>query len=148
MLVVDPEKRFTVDQCLKHPWMTASTPRVEDSTDGLVGGVAGLEVSRRGVARERTLLSSINTVQVTNRVAMGDDQTPLKIYAKNPKQPGGGKKEPGPAEMRDPKEFIELGGKGDQSLFGNDGNSNYSKKDIAAAKDKGKGKAKGRPNGR
>lgn len=66
MLVVDPEKRFTVDQCLAHPWMTASVASVHDSTDGLAGGfVAGLDVHRRGVVRERTLLADINSVRVT-----------------------------------------------------------------------------------
>ncbi len=74
MLVVDPEKRFTIDQCLTHPWMTANAPSVNDSTNGLVSGVAGLEMTRRGAVRERTLLSSINTVQVTNRVPMGENK--------------------------------------------------------------------------
>ena len=152
MLVVDAEKRFTIDQCLTHPWMTAEVPGVNDSTNGLVSGVAGLEVNRRGVVRERTLLSSINTVEVTNRVPMGDNKPDLKIYSKNPK---GGKvpparKEPGPADKREPREFIELGGKGDQPLFGNDGDSNYPTADIGTTRPGAKtaGKAKGKANGR
>ncbi len=50
-----------------------------------------------------------------------------------------------------PREFIEMGGKGDQELFGYDGGSRYSAADIAApkgalpkAKIKGKGKGTGR----
>jgi serine/threonine-protein kinase Chk2 len=156
MLVVDPERRFTIDQCLAHPWMTAETPGVNDSTNGLVSGIAGLEFNRRGVARERTLLSSINDVQVTNRVPIGGDRPDLKIYAKNPKTGAGSstpKKELRPADLRDPREFMELGGKGDQELYGNDTASNYTKEDLAesakAAKAKGKGKGKGKqPNGR
>ncbi len=153
MLMVDPEKRFTIDQCLAHPWLTANTPAVNDSTNGLVNGLAGLEVNRRGVVRERTLLSSINTIQVTNRVAMGENQPDLKIYSKNPKSNNGtgARKEVRPAEQRDPLEFAQLGGKGDQELFGYDGGSRYSAADIAASKtaaakpkNKGKGKASGR----
>jgi serine/threonine protein kinase len=53
MLVIDRDARFTVDQCLAHPWMNA-----EDGADRLVHRIAELGVSRRGVARERTLLSA------------------------------------------------------------------------------------------
>ncbi|KAK3341595.1 kinase-like domain-containing protein [Lasiosphaeria hispida] len=152
MLVVDPERRFTVDQCLAHPWMTADTPAVNDSTMGLVSGVAGLDVNRRGVARERTLLSSINTVQVTNRVAGGGNKPDVKIYAKNKGTASSAppKKELRPADQRDPREFMELGGKGDQELYGNDTGSHYSKDDIVdgAKTTKAKGKGKGKVNGR
>ncbi|KAK0618231.1 CAMK/RAD53 protein kinase [Bombardia bombarda] len=152
MLIVDSEKRFTIDQCLAHPWMTMNTPGVNDSTNGLVSGLAGLEVNRRGVARERTLLSSINTVQIANRVPMGDDKSDLKIYAKNAKNSKTpAKKEARPADQREAREFVEMGGKGDQVLFGEDDASNYTKNDIAeaaAVKSKGKGKAKGKANGR
>ncbi|CAI4216532.1 unnamed protein product [Parascedosporium putredinis] len=37
MLVVDPERRFTIDQCLNHPWMTQTMPGVNDSTGGSWG---------------------------------------------------------------------------------------------------------------
>lgn len=154
MLVVDPDRRFTIDQCLAHPWMLADTPAVNDSTNGLVSGVAGLDVNRRGVARERTLLSSVNTVQVTGRVPMGPNRPDLKIYSKNPRPvaPSGSaspapRKEVRPSDGRDPREFMENGGKGDQELYGNDTASRYSKADAAAAaaaaakKGKGKGKS-------
>jgi serine/threonine-protein kinase CHEK2 len=139
MLVVDPERRFTIDQCLSHPWLTQSMPGVNDSTGGLVGGIAGLDVNRRGVHRERTLLSSLNSVQVTARVPVGNSQPPVAIFSKNRHKPNPGKKEIGPAHERDAGEFVAMGGKGDQELFGNDSNSVYSKADIAAAKKKGKG---------
>lgn len=145
MLVVDPDKRFTIDQCLAHPWMTAQTVNVNDSTNGLVSGVAGLDVARRGVHRERTLLSSINSVQITNRVPLGEGQEDLKIYAKNPKGKDKLGKEPRPADNRDPRDFVEMGGKGDQELFGDDGGSNYPKGDVGGKpKVKGKGKSNGR----
>lgn len=38
---------------------------------------------------------------------------------------GGEEKEATPAEKRDAREFVEMGGKGDQVLFGDDSGSNY-----------------------
>lgn len=149
MLIVNPEKRFTIDQCLAHPWMQAGAPGVNDSTNGLVNGLAGLEMSRRGIVRERTLLSSINTVQVTNRVPMGGNKPDLVVTAKNPGIVAKGKKEVRPADGRQAGEFMAMGGKGDQTLF-DDGGSVYSKNDLAAAQTAGpsikpkKGKKGGR----
>ncbi|KAI2640724.1 checkpoint kinase 2-like protein [Hypomontagnella submonticulosa] len=149
MLVVEPGKRFTVDQCLAHPWVTQKPLGVHDSTDGLVAGIGGLEMHRRGAVRERTLLSSINSVQVTNKIPLPDSEKgPLKVFAKNPMADKGKATttEPRPADQRGTKEFMEMGGKGDQDLFGNDSRSFYSKPEAAAAKGnkaKGKGKAKG-----
>lgn len=128
MLVVNAEKRFSIDQCLSHPWMTMRPPNAADSTDGLVNGISGLEVNRRGVVRERTLLSSINSVEVT-KVPDAD----AKIFKKNPGQD----KESRPADGRASQNFVDLGGKGDPALFATDGDSNYSKADVAATK-KGK----------
>jgi serine/threonine-protein kinase Chk2 len=45
-------------------------------------------------------------------------------------------KEEAPAHNRQPGEFMGLGGKGDQELFGYDGNSIYPEKDIANTKTK------------
>ncbi|KAK7923945.1 Non-specific serine/threonine protein kinase [Apiospora marii] len=162
MLVVEPEKRYTVDQCLAHPWITQQMPGVNDSTDGLVAGICGLDVKRRGMARERTLLSSINSVTVAHEVPLGPKQkkdTPLKVYSKNQHSSSPTNVTPmeaRPADKRDAREFMEMGGKGDQELFGTDGESYYTKEEAAAAvngkaakgdakedaKVKGKGKAK------
>lgn len=127
MLVVDPEKRFTVDQCLAHPWMTSSAPGVNDSTDGLVGGVGGLELHRRGVARERTLLASINSVQI-KQVPGTNGKEPITVYKKNPRKAN---PEPRPFDNRDPEEFAAMGGKGDEELFEEEETSNYTKEDVA-----------------
>ena len=136
MLVVDPERRFTIDQCLNHPWITQSMPGVNDSTGGLVGGIAGLDVNRRGVTRERTLLSSLNTVQVATRIPGGDKTVPVSVFAKNEYKNlvNAGNREVDPAHERDAGEFIEMGGKGDQPLFGDDDNSIYPGADIAASR--------------
>jgi serine/threonine-protein kinase Chk2 len=62
--VGDVEKRYTIDDCLNHPWTTQKVQNPNDSTEGLVGGIAGLDFSKRKVVRERTLLSSINNVKI------------------------------------------------------------------------------------
>ncbi|KAH8675756.1 kinase-like domain-containing protein [Xylariales sp. PMI_506] len=150
MLVVDPEKRFTVDQCLSHPWITQKVPGVNDSTDGLVAGIGGLEVHRRGIVRERTLLSSINSVSIMHKVPLGPAQrekSPLKVYAKNQSTASSTNVKPQearPADNRNAREFMEMGGKGDQELFGNDETSYYSKEEAMAAKGKAKAKGKGK----
>ncbi|KAK5624540.1 hypothetical protein RRF57_000256 [Xylaria bambusicola] len=151
MLVVEPEKRYTVNQCLQHPWLTQKMPMVADSTDGLVDGIGGLDVHRRGVVRERTLLSSINSVHLSRKVPLGpNSKQPLKIYTKNPTaQNKPGLSEPRPADERATEEFVQMGGRGDQELFANDSNTFYSTSEATAAKDtKPKGKGKGKVNGR
>ncbi|KAI0098573.1 SMAD/FHA protein kinase [Nemania sp. FL0031] len=153
MLVVDPERRFTVDQCLQHPWLTQKMPAVADSTDGLVDGIGGLDMHRRGVVRERTLLSSINSVHVTRKVPLGpNSKQPLKIYSKNPTaHTPAGSAEARPDDERAPDEFVQMGGKGDQPLFGDDANTFYSATEATAAKSgkpKAKGKGKAKANGR
>ncbi|KAF2968260.1 hypothetical protein GQX73_g5318 [Xylaria multiplex] len=149
MMVVEPDKRFTVDQCLQHPWLTQKPLGVADSTDGLVDGIGGLDMHRRGVVRERTLLSSSASVHLLRKVPLGSDaKRPLKIYEKNP----AGQSKPGPSEARPaderaPEEFVQMGGKGDQELFADDTNTFYSATETTAAKGakpKGKGKVKGK----
>lgn len=150
MLVVDPDKRFTIDQCLAHPWLTQKTPGVNDSTNGLVSGLAGLEMSRRGVTRERTLLADMNRALLTNRIPAPGNKADVKVYAKNPPSSAAAaaaaKKEMRPDDNRDPDEFAAMGGQGDQVLFGDDADSRYTKNDVAdkAAGSKAKGKAKGK----
>lgn len=155
MLTVDVEKRYTIDDCLDHPWTTHKVPNPNDSTDGLVGGIASLDFSKRKVARERTLLSSINDVKITRVIEIQPDKDPVKVYVKNPEAkfsqnrvnksvatnangtpkslPGPPKTEVTPAAARDPKEFMGLGGKGDQPLYGYDGESIYSKDQVGTA---------------
>ena len=143
MLTVDVEKRYTIDDCLEHPWTIQKQPNVNDSTDGLVGGLAGLDFSKRKVTRERTLLSTINDVKITRVIDIESDKDPVKVYIKNPNakscsnkvnnpvatdanrvpksHPGAPKQEETPSKNRDPNEFMGLGGRGDQELFGNEG---------------------------
>ncbi|RWA13257.1 hypothetical protein EKO27_g1876 [Xylaria grammica] len=151
MMVVEPEKRFTVDQCLQHPWLTQKTLAVADSTDGLVDGIGGLDMHRRGVVRERTLLSSINSVHLSRQVPLGpNSKQPLKIYEKNPTtQTKTGSTEARPADGRAPEEFVQMGGRGDQELFADDANTFYSTSEAIAAKStKPRGKGKDKVNGK
>lgn len=150
MLTVDVEKRYTIDECLEHPWTTQKPINFNDSTDGLVGGIEGLDFAKRKVARERTLLSAINDVKVSRVIEIQQNKDPVKVYVKNPDNThkvnaniikhanGNPKSKPGapkpaseavPASERKPEEFMELGGKGDQELFGYDGESRYLKED-------------------
>ena len=142
MLTVDVDKRYTIDDCLNHPWTTQKPINPADSTDGLVGGIAGLDFSKRKMARERTLLSSINDVKITRVIDTQSRQDPVKVYVKNPNTkgtanrvnnavvthvngvpksiPGAPKQEETPSAKRDPKEFMGIGGKGDEPLYGNE----------------------------
>ena len=142
--MVDPERRFTIDQCLEHPWLTQNTPNVNDSTGGLVNGVAGLEMNRRAPARERTLLASLNTVQITAQLEIGSDKEPVKVFTKNKNRVTNANKEAGPASARAPQEFMEMGGKGDQQLFGDDSGSIYPVGDTVLKTKKPTQKNKGR----
>ncbi|EGR50235.1 SMAD/FHA protein kinase [Trichoderma reesei QM6a] len=143
MLIVDPERRFTVDQCLKHPWLNANAPAVNDSTGGLVDGIGGLEVNRRAPVRERTLLASVNSVSIAAEIDGGNKGTPIKVFSKN-KHKANVPHEAGPAHHRAPEEFMEMGGKGDQQLFDDDTGSIYPSADIAAKKKE----ADKQPNGK
>jgi serine/threonine-protein kinase Chk2 len=120
MLTVDVEQRISIDDCLRHPWTTAEKINVNDSTDGLTGAISQLDFSKRKIQRERTLLSSINDVKVARVIKGSEGQDAVKVYEKNGVQNGtrmNNGKEPRPADQRHAKEFIEMGGKGDQTLF-------------------------------
>ncbi|PHH60395.1 hypothetical protein CDD81_1708 [Ophiocordyceps australis] len=142
MLVVDPDKRYTVDDCLKHPWITQSSVGVNDSTDGLVDGISGLDVRRRAPCRERTLLASVNSVEVAAEQCEDADGSPVKIFSKNKHRMSNVVKETVPNSQRAPSEFMEMGGKGDQQLFTDDSSSIYpAGETVSAAINKGQSKA-------
>ncbi|KAL1977675.1 hypothetical protein VTN31DRAFT_534 [Thermomyces dupontii] len=134
MLTVDPDKRITVDECLEHPWMTQKYPSASDSTDGLTGAMRQLDFSRRKVERERTLLATLNDVQVDTVVP--DEHAEVKVFRKNaaanrvhntPRRT----REPSPSAERRPDEFIRMGGRGDPALFDEDPTSNYAPTGVA-----------------
>lgn len=138
MLTVDVEKRISIDECLEHPWITQQPLSLTDSTDGLTGAIASLDFSKRKIQRERTMLCSINEVKVERVIETQPDAPPIKVWDKNSgprfqtqrpaseqqaaraakekkkKQVQG---EAPPDAARDPKEFIEMGGVGDEVLF-------------------------------
>lgn len=164
MLTVDVDKRITVEECLEHPWViqqdpsSQASPEVKpgDSTDGLTGAMSGLDFSKRKVARERTLLSDLNSVKISKVIEWGDKQTPVKVFEKNldgkrqnntqgkalPQQSYGdtqngdmvsqypASQQPGPAADKQQKVFMEMGGKGDEPLFEDDTSSRYERLEM------------------
>ncbi|KAI9759441.1 MAG: hypothetical protein M4579_002355 [Chaenotheca gracillima] len=149
MLTVEVEKRITIDECLDHPWLTQQPGSLNDSTDGLTGAMDSLDFSKRKVHRERTLLSSINDIKVSQVIDIEPGRSPIKVFEKNttakspaksptPKKLDGATaaahKEATPASQRDPQEFMELGGKGDQPLFGDDAGSIYAPETVVPKK--------------
>lgn len=127
MLTVDVDQRITVEECLQHPWVTQADLNPNDSTDGLTGAIANLDFSKRKVHRERTMLSSINDIRVTRVIEGPSGQQPIKVYEKNKTKNGAKskKKEKTPAENRNPEEFVQMGGRGDQQLFDTEDGSRY-----------------------
>lgn len=132
MLTVDVENRITVDECLEHPWLTGNSPSVSDSTDGLTGALGKLDFSKRKIARERTLLSSINDVDFSE--CKEGPGAPVKVFHKNSagkrvhNRPARDAERPGeasPNENSAPKDFANLGERGDPALFEEDPASRY-----------------------
>ncbi|KAL4761683.1 CAMK family serine/threonine-protein kinase [Aspergillus foveolatus] len=130
MLTVDVDKRITVEECLEHPWLTGQLPSVTDSTDGLTGALGNLDFSKRKIARERTLLSSINDVRF-NQQKTGDG-APVKVYHKNTagqrmhNQRATRQHEEFPNKNSGPKDFVNLGEHGDPVLFEEEPTSRYN----------------------
>ncbi|KAF2134163.1 lanosterol 14-alpha-demethylase [Dothidotthia symphoricarpi CBS 119687] len=141
MLTRDVDQRITIDECLQHPWVTLNNKiNPNDSTDGLTGAIAGLDFSKRKVQRERTMLSSVNDIKVTRVIKGAEGQDAVKVYEKNithgaKKVAEAGFKEVHPANERHPKEFIEMGGKGDEVLYAesHDGSHYPTNPDAASA---------------
>ena len=154
MLTVDVDKRLTIDECLEHPWITQKALKLTDSTDGLTGAMDQLDFSKRKVQRERTLLSSINDIKVSKIIELSHAEVPVKVFDKNSEgkrvhdhapvaadtdrngkkakgaATNGVKKEQDPAATRAPEVFMEMGGKGDQALFGDDRGSRYERDEV------------------
>ncbi|KAF1997978.1 cytochrome P450 [Amniculicola lignicola CBS 123094] len=131
MLTVDVDQRYTIDECLEHPWTTLQELNPQDSTDGLTGAIANLDFSKRKPQRERTLLSSINDIRVSKVIEGEEGQDAVKVFEKNANakpahtKKAGIQKEETPAANRDAREFIEMGGKGDEPLYDTVDGSRY-----------------------
>ncbi|RAL06283.1 CAMK family serine/threonine-protein kinase [Aspergillus ibericus CBS 121593] len=122
MLTINVNDRITVDGCLEHPWVTGNYPSVYDSTDGLTGALGKLDFSKRKLARERTLLSHINNVLYSEHEQ--ESGAAVKVFHKSDT----GKRvnhparimqecEASPSENSAPKDFLNLGERGDPVLF-------------------------------
>nr|XP_026608417.1 hypothetical protein DSM5745_00556 [Aspergillus mulundensis]RDW93234.1 hypothetical protein DSM5745_00556 [Aspergillus mulundensis] len=124
MLTVDVEKRITVDDCLEHPWLTCQHPSVADSTDGLTGALVNLDFSKRKIARERTLLSSINDVHLSQQKTRGSQVNMTSTAGQ--RMHNQKKDEASPYEHSGPKDFVNLGERGDPVLYEEDPTSRYN----------------------
>jgi serine/threonine-protein kinase CHEK2 len=141
MLTVDVKRRITIDECLDHPWMTGKYPNIADSTDGLTGAMGQLDFSKRKIERERTLLSTINDLKVSpvmgdhedryGHVKIFDRKATNKRLHNRPAKTGTGRREATPAANRAPTEFMNLGGRGDPTLFGDGPDDRYEREDIS-----------------
>ncbi|CAI6341677.1 unnamed protein product [Periconia digitata] len=143
MLTVDVDARISIDECLEHPWTTQAKINPNDSTDGLTGAIASLDFAKRKIHRERTLLSSINDIAVARVIEGEGGQPAVKVYEKNKGKNGvksskdAAVKEATPAANRNPDEFIEMGGKGDEQLFDTEDGSHYPADQTVAARETG-----------
>lgn len=146
MLTTDPEQRITVEECLEHPWTTGTEMGPSESmvsTDGLLAGRMGaLGVSRRGVARERTLLSELNNVQVAKVIETDKNKKKrpdVVVFSKNDPPPPNAKGVESGASAGAQKNgkaddgvgmsgtrFLATGNFDDSQLFGEDGSSRYA----------------------
>ncbi|KAI1905573.1 serine/threonine protein kinase [Ophidiomyces ophidiicola] len=133
MLTVSVDDRTTIDECLRHPWLTGGGIGLTDSTDGLTGAMGKLDFSKRKMKRERTLLSKINNALVSqvidgsehgySEVKAFDNNAAKRVHNKPPKEGINPPQEPKPDSNRHPMEFMQMGGRGDQLLFGHDTNT-------------------------
>ena len=159
MLTVDVDKRISIDECLEHPWITQKglSLSISDSTDGLTGAMSDLDFSKRKVERERTLLADLNNVKISKVIEWEDKKTPVKVFEKNldgkrvhNPQPDEASQAPvvvanghangevpkqlvaeaGPAAEARTDVFMEMGGKGDPTLFANDLGSRYEPDEV------------------
>lgn len=144
MLTVSVDGRITIEDCLQHPWITQRPFNPADSTDGIVGAFDQLDFSKRKYERQRTLLSSINDVKVAQVVEAEDDKRTVKVFEKNldgkrmltPEENGPARsnrkkaKEETPSANQATAVFMEMGGKGDEPLFGDDPPSRYKASEV------------------
>ena len=92
-----------------------------ESTDGLSGAMDKLDFSKRKPVRERTLLSSINDATFFKKKATKKDEQDVKVWEQNKDQnKQTNVKENVPAHDRNPDEFVKMGGKGDETLYGDE----------------------------
>lgn len=141
MLIVDADQRITIDECLEHPWITnaqdgssqdsngangTAFPNATSSADSLTGAMGNLDFSRRKPQRERTLLSTMNTVRMKEVPLFPHDPNKkgaMRVFEKNK------------PVMSQPKD-DHMKGQGDQPFFGQDGKSFYDPAEAEAAKAK------------
>lgn len=133
MLTVNTDQRITVDDCLQHEWLIGQRASLTDSTDGLTGALGKLDFSKRKIERQRTLLSTVNKILVSEHSEA--DGAPVKVVHKNDAEKRVHNqvavhqqvppREASPDENSAPKDFANLGERGDPLLFEQEPTSRY-----------------------
>lgn len=133
MLTVNTDQRITVDDCLEHEWLIGQRASLTDSTDGLTGALGKLDFSKRKVERQRTLLSTVNKILTSEHSEEGG--APVKVFHKNDAEKRVHnqvaahqqvqQREASPDENSAPKDFANLGERGDPLLFEQEPTSRY-----------------------
>ncbi len=149
MLDVNFEKRITVDEALKHPWITGQNLGVADSCDSLTAGMQNIGFTRKRVSHERTLLAEapdlINELKkspVQNPRA-GVDKNGKKVEEKNGTTDEEAKNEETKNEVRDgtrpknleagTKAFMNIGGRGGDGTLYDDSYYQVSQVDLESS---------------
>jgi serine/threonine-protein kinase CHEK2 len=117
MLEVNPNRRITVDQALRHPWVTEEKFDPAASCDSLVGALETMGLKRTKVIRERTLLAEHPSMRPFKKplVAAHQEDAGKEKAAAKPAV-----KEVKPSDVpANTKAFMHVGGKGgDETLYG------------------------------
>lgn len=114
MMQVDPRRRITVQDALKHPWIEGSGAGPADSCSSLTDGLERLQFAHRRAKRERTLLAKAPGLANPNL------ENPSKYQVKIQQEKH--------RENLDAQTaaFVAMGGKGgDEALFSDGGDSYY-----------------------
>jgi len=116
MLQLNPEKRITVDEALRHPWLRELGPA--DSCGNLSEAIESLNFTRRKVTQQRTLLAE--APGLANPASQNPSKVKVHVHqtANDGVAESRGKGKPDSLDAQT-KAFVNLGGKaGDETLYG------------------------------
>ncbi|TGZ78921.1 Pkinase-domain-containing protein [Ascodesmis nigricans] len=145
MLEVHPGRRYTIDQCLEHPWLTGSRFSIKDSFSSVTEQMGGLAFSRKRVERERTLLAHapglrnmalVNPSKAKAKAAAAPDVVAAsngsvkkdkgkgkeKARSSSPAAAGGVTPRSPPLDVNT-KAFMHVGGKGAEEILYSEGST-------------------------
>lgn len=117
MLQRDPERRITVDEALRHPWLMEAAPA--DSCGNLSEAIESLKFTRRMVTHQRTLLAE--APGLANPASQNPNKVKVQVHQPGNgviSRPGNSPHSPDNLDAQT-KAFVNLGGKAvDETLYG------------------------------